>query len=88
MIKLTYFSDAGHGWVAVPRALLTELGLAALISVFSYQSRDGVTIYLEEDCDLTIFIRTLEARNIAYSIVEHVDHGDHSYIRNLERYTV
>jgi hypothetical protein len=49
-MKLTYFTDPGHGWVKVPRNLLEKFGIADKISRYSYSRGDSV--YLEEDCDL------------------------------------
>lgn len=51
----TFIADCGHGWLTVPAAELAALGIADTISRFSYQSRDGATAYLEEDCDAARF---------------------------------
>ncbi len=58
-MKTTYtlHSDGGHGWLEVKRSELTSLGIESDISSCSYQSRDGATCYLEEDCDLSVFAR-------------------------------
>lgn len=48
-----FYSDAGHGWLAVKRSELIDLGLIGKISHYSYQR--GQTVYLEEDCDLQLF---------------------------------
>ena len=53
MKKFTFYSDAGHGWLKVPKALIIELGIADKISHFSYERSDSV--YLEEDCDFPLF---------------------------------
>jgi hypothetical protein len=60
-MKLSYvfYSDAGHGWLAVPRAELVSLGIAAQVTTYSYQRGD--TVYLEEDCDASLFIRAKQA---------------------------
>ena len=50
-----FISDPGHGWLEVPLSELVELGIAQEISSFSYQSKDGNLVYLEEDCDLGRF---------------------------------
>lgn len=49
----TVFNDPGHAWVAVKRAELIELGILDKISGYSYQR--GNTVYLEEDCDASLF---------------------------------
>jgi hypothetical protein len=50
METFTHYTDPGHGWVEVPRALLHELGIADKITGYSYQR--GEDVFLEEDCDL------------------------------------
>jgi hypothetical protein len=52
--------DAGHGWLAVKRKELLALGVLHLISRSSYQR--GKTVYLEEDCDASIFLDAMEKR--------------------------
>lgn len=47
------YSDPGHGWAKVPKALLVEMGIEQHISHYSYQ-RNGFA-YLEEDADLSKF---------------------------------
>lgn len=54
-IKVTYFQDSGHGWIAVKRSLLKEIGALSHISSFSYQK--GETVYLEEDSDANKFFK-------------------------------
>lgn len=54
-IKLTQFSDGGHGWLAVKRQLLIDLNILDKITQCSYQK--GKTVYLEEDCDAATFLK-------------------------------
>ena len=54
-LKVKLYTDPGHGWVAVKRKLLDELGIADKITYFSFQK--GKTVYLEEDCDLSVFLK-------------------------------
>lgn len=68
IIKMTHYSDAGHGWFAVKRSVLVQLGLQANISAYSYQSKTGSTVYLEEDGDASILVNALKAHNIPYQI--------------------
>jgi hypothetical protein len=56
-VMIKYYSDPGHGWGAVKRQLLVDLGIANKISHYSYQK--GKTVYLEEDCDLPTLVTTL-----------------------------
>jgi len=60
MIKNTYIfhSDPGHGWLAVKRAELIRLNILDKVTPYSYQN--GATVYLEEDCDASLFIERKE----------------------------
>jgi hypothetical protein len=51
---LKFYADHGHGWLEVPRTQLEDMDIEEKISSFSYQNGDFV--YLEEDCDLTIYL--------------------------------
>jgi hypothetical protein len=61
-ISVTEHSDNGHGWVAVKRDVLNELGILHQVSHYSYQR--GGTVYLEEDRDATLFYTTIEAKGL------------------------
>lgn len=83
-----YIQDPGHGWIEVPRAELTALGIADKISLFSYQSGNGKWAYLEEDSDAA---KWTAARAAAGNPVSRADMREEhtnndSPIRNLERY--
>jgi len=67
-MKLTMFTDPGHGWVRVKRDVLTKLGIEDKISRYSYQR--GEYVYLEEDCDLTVLSLALEAAGKKLELVE------------------
>ena len=47
MKTIVYYTDPGHGWFAVKRAELAQLGILGQVSHYSYQR--GRTVYLEED---------------------------------------
>jgi hypothetical protein len=59
--NLKWYNDPGHGWLAVPVALLKELNILNCISVYSYVSSDHETAYLEEDHDAWSFAKAMEA---------------------------
>jgi hypothetical protein len=71
-----FYSDAGHGWLAVTREDLELVNLS--VDHFSGSSYiNGETIYLEEDCDASLFLAAYEAfLGRAPNIVEHVERGD------------
>lgn len=81
--KIKFYSDPGHGWGAVKRQVLTDLGITDRISRFSYQKGD--TVYLEEDCDLPALTTVLSAKGIW---IEHVQkHTDRrSPIRSYDQF--
>ena len=64
-IKATQFIDPGHSWLAVKRKLLSELGILDKVSSFSYQK--GNTVYLEEDCDVNLLAKIINADKLRYS---------------------
>jgi hypothetical protein len=80
----TFYEDPGHGWLAVQAAELVELGIAGDITPWSYLNGD--VAYLEEDCDLSTFIRAKEARNqvVFYRRV----HQENTPIRNFDGFKV
>ena len=83
LITLKFYSDPAHGWLAVKRELLYDLGIAAKVSFYSYER--GKTVYLEEDCDMPILIKALDERG--YSVRLEERHTDRlSPIRNYNHY--
>ena len=85
MIKLTHYSDSGHGWIAVKRYILDQFGLLTEISKYSYQSKSGETVYLEEDCDAAKLITYLEGHEISFNVTEKNTNGS-SAIRSYNRF--
>lgn len=82
MLKLTFHQDAGHGWIAVKRALLVRLNIQNEISGYSYQN--GKTVYCEEDCDGTLLLDTLDKNGISYELTR--SFKNYSSIRNYNSY--
>ena len=75
-------SDPGHAWLAVKRSELIEMGVLDKISSFSYQK--GKTVYLEEDCDLPLFVNALKAKDITYTF--HERYKSYSPIRTYDKF--
>lgn len=50
----TLYADPGHAWLKVPRKMLHDMGIATIITTYSFERGDDV--YLEEDCDLAVFM--------------------------------
>jgi hypothetical protein len=85
--KLTFHCDAGHGWLEVPREDIDALGLADQISAYSYamastHQRAGM-VYLEEDCDASLYLDAAKAAGYTLHIVEKYTDTD-SPIRNMK----
>lgn len=78
-----FYADPGHGWLAVKKHYLHCFGIASQITSYSYQRGD--TAYLEEDCDLSVFLAALKEADIEADIRTH--HTDRrSRIRSYESY--
>ena len=82
-LKLTVYSDPGHGWVAVKRDILHMLGIASKISIYSYQR--GKTVYLEEDCDAATLVEAAQSTGIDLSFI-HKNSDKNSVIRSYNSY--
>ena len=82
-LKIKFYADPGHGWGAVKRKVIDDLGIAGKISGYSYQR--GKTVYLEEDCDLFEVIYALKERGVAVKLEEkYTDRA--SPIRGYDRF--
>jgi hypothetical protein len=77
------YSDPGHAWGKVKRQVLVNLGIADKISRYSYQYKDNV--YLEEDCDLSLFSDALNKLDTRIKFVEKTTNKT-SRIRSYDRY--
>lgn len=82
-MALRYISDPGHGWLEVSMKELRRVGVANKVSPYSY--RVGHTAYLEEDCDMPLYLRVLEARGEPRPVLVEVYEED-SPIRDYRSY--
>ena len=73
--------DAYHGWLAVSKQELKELGIEQDISNFSYQ--EGEIVYLEEDVDALTFARA--SGSVEF---ERIEVGGVSHIRSMRHYKI
>ena len=78
---LTFITDPGHGWLQVPLAELDELGIRSEITPYSY--KNGRFAYLEEDCDLGVYLDARQAQGFPPPVLleKYTDHfvGRESY---------
>mgnify|MGYP003464671187 FL=1 len=79
-----FYSDSGHGWLAVKKEDLVMLCIVGDISRYSYTKGD--TVYLEEDCDFPKFFRALNAEGLSFNYVS-VYHEGRSRIRSYDSYS-
>ena len=84
-IYYTYHTDPGHGWLEVGVDELILLGIGDKISSYSYIN--GGKAYLEEDCDMALFINKMESAMGVEVKLAHINepHKD-SFIRSYRRF--
>ena len=70
--QLVYIQDSGHGWLEVPYAELVELGIQNDISSCSYI--EGSNVYLEEDCDMWVYLNAVRDKNGEFEFREGQDY--------------
>lgn len=84
MKPFKFYTDPGHGWLAVKLKDIFDLGLQYQISPYSYMR--GLTVYLEEDCDAALFVRHWENK-CGYRIpTKYVSSDKGSPIRSYARW--
>jgi len=79
-----FYADPGHGWMAVKKQQLAELGIAAQITPYSYQRGD--TAYLEEDSDLDRFFEAFIKKTGEKPVLKQHHCDRRSKIRNYDSY--
>jgi hypothetical protein len=82
--KVPFYADPGHGWAKVTRTELRKLNLLDKISSYSYQR--GKHVYLEEDCDLSLYIEALQLRGIQLK-TDYNHTNNESRIRSYEHFS-
>jgi hypothetical protein len=83
-LEINFYSDPSHGWAQIPHQLIHQLGISEKISNYSYT--DQHYAYLEEDCDLSLFMQKAEAEGWQIQFKDKHTNSD-SFIRNYQRYT-
>jgi hypothetical protein len=89
-IGIKYFGDAGHGWYRVDIYWIKRLGLTGKISFYSYVSKSGKFVYLEEDRDADLLFQAIELNSHAVTahLLKPVSAKIESKIRELKPYIV
>ena len=78
--------DAGHGWLKVPVIELAKLGIVNKISGYSYLNKGFA--YLEEDCDLGVFVNARKEKGGAFALKTKYEEKDESPIREYAQYNL
>lgn len=75
-LKLNFHSDSSHGWLELPKTIARQLGqdFCNAISFYSYQDKDN--LYLEEDDDASLALKTLREKGYTVSFNEIYHKGD------------
>ena len=82
-MEYIFHTDAGHGWLEVHKDELELFNIADKVSSYSYIHGDKV--YLEEDCDASLFINALDSKGIKPTI-HYAAQETESFIRSYKRY--
>lgn len=82
LLSFEYMQDSGHGWLKVPKAMVEAFGVSGRVSNYSYMDREYA--YLEEDCDMPLFLQAVEAQGYRISLVDSYHEDDR--VRGLSRY--
>lgn len=87
MKSITIYTDPSHGWAKVTLKELLKLNILDKISTYSYIHKNGLNAYLEEDLDLSIYLKALDDKGIKFKFIEkHTNKS--SKIRSYKRYTL
>jgi len=87
MKSITIYTDPSHGWAKVSLKELLKLNIADKISSYSYIHKNGLYAYLEEDVDLSTYLKALDDKGIKFRMIEkHTNKS--SKIRSYSRYTL
>ena len=83
-VYYTYHTDPGHGWLEVGVDELILLGIGEKISSYSYIN--GGKAYLEEDCDMELFMNAMEAKGVNVKLAHINEPTKDSVIRSYRRF--
>ena len=89
MKEIIFYNDPGHGWYEASVAKLVKLNIADIISGYSYLSSNGLTAYLEEDCDASTYFDALEASGVDMKAIKPVNrYSENIFVRSLGSYAM
>ena len=82
----TKFEDSGHGWLEVNFEDLINLDIQNKISNFSYMDSNKKLVYLEEDIDQNIFMKSYKEKYKKGIVYVSNNNEEISFIRSLPSY--
>lgn len=80
------YSDPSHGWLRVNIKELETLNIGMEVSAYSYISKDGQFVFLEEDRDMQLFLRAKEQAGEWPITIHETKSEGRSKIRSYRRY--
>jgi hypothetical protein len=80
----TFFTDPGHGWLAVSLQDCADIGLS-LRDFTHYSYRHIENLYLEEDCDAGLFINAFTSKYGHAPTIEEIHSNRDSLVRKFRR---
>lgn len=80
----TFYSDPGHGWLAVAYSDVLAAGLD-LLNFSRYSYANGQTLFLEEDLDAGVFLTAWKSLGFTYKIEEKNEPNRDSFVRRLSK---
>mgnify|MGYP003134786862 CR=1 FL=1 len=85
MNSFVKINDPSHGWLVITNDQLKKFRMnKSDFTDFSYHSKNGEIIYLEEDKDMPKFLNKLDSMNIQYQIQEkEIEFDSNENPRNL-----
>jgi hypothetical protein len=83
-IKFKFYSDPGHGWLAVKRKLVDQYMVGDEVTCYSYMN--GKTVYLEEDYDAPRFLEKIKAAGFVVEIEHKMNATNASPIRRYDSF--
>ena len=84
--QFIFHEDASHGWLEVSYKDVIDVDIHNEISEFSYINRTTEKIYLEEDCDYTLFMNAFQNKYGYKPLEVNGRYHEISPIRDLPRY--
>jgi len=83
-LKLKFYTDPGHGWLAVKRVLVDQYMVSEPVTGYSYMN--GKTVYLEEDYDAPRFLEAVKGAGYIVEIEHRNSPHKDSPIRRYEHF--